>query len=76
MNFSGSITRRFAMFDLSRATQESARGGEVSIPRLRELSLLDVHENRVEPYLARHADITYQQMELLERIRVAAGQTS
>ncbi len=64
------------MFDTLRETRESVKGVESRIPRMRDISRIDVQENRVEPYLGRHAEVTYEQLELLERIRVAAGQTS
>jgi hypothetical protein len=64
------------MLDLSRKTLELVTGGGACIQRLREFSLLDMRENRVEPCLVRRAEATDQQMEMLERIRVAAGQTT
>ena len=64
------------MFDLSRETRELVTGGEECIPRLRKVALLDAQESRVEPRLVSDAEVTVQQLEMLERIRVAAGQTS
>ena len=64
------------MFDLSSETRELVAGGEACIQRLRKVALLDAQESRVEPRLVSDAEVTVQQLEMLERIRVAAGQTS
>jgi hypothetical protein len=64
------------MFVLSRTTRELVTGGEACIQRLRKFSPFDAQENRVEPCLEGDAEVTVQQIEMLERIRVAAGQTS
>lgn len=64
------------MFDLSRETRELVTGGEACIQRLRKFALLDAQESRVEMCLVGDAEVTVQQIEMLERIRVAAGQTS
>ena len=64
------------MFDLSRETRELVTGGEACIQRPRKVSLLDAQDSRVEPRLVDDAEVTVQQIEMLERIRVAAGQTS
>jgi len=64
------------MIVLSRTTRELVTGGEACIQRLRKLSLLDAQEDRVEPCFEGDAEGSVQQIEMLERIRVAAGQTS
>jgi hypothetical protein len=64
------------MFVLSSTTRELVAGGEAGIQRLRKLSPLDAEVNRVEPGFKDDAEVTVEQLEMLERIRVAAGQTT
>ena len=64
------------MFDLSRQTRGLVSGGEAGMQRRREFSLLDTQENRVEPGFGADPEASDEQLEMLERIRVAAGQTS
>ena len=62
------------MFVLSKKNYESvAVGGEDGAHRLREVSLLEAHGERG---FDGDAEVPVQQLEMLERIRVAAGQTS
>jgi hypothetical protein len=42
-------------------------GGEAGIQRLRKFSPLDAEENRVEPGFEGDAEVTVEQLEMLER---------
>jgi hypothetical protein len=64
------------MFVSSRTTRELGTGGEAGIQRLRKFSLLVAEEHRIEPGFEGNADGTVEQFEMLERIRIAAGQTT
>ena len=64
------------MFVLSRTTRHSVAGGEDGVHRLRLVSLLDAEEKELEVSFEGDAEVPVQHLEMLERIRVAAGQTS
>ena len=64
------------MLVLSRTIRELVVGGEGGVHRLRRLSRLDAEERDVELGIKGDAEVSLQQLEMLERIRVAAGQTS
>ena len=64
------------MFVLSRTTRELVAGGEDGVHRLRRASLLDAEEKNFEVSFEGDAEVPVQPLEMLERIRVAAGQTS
>ena len=64
------------MFVPSRTTRELVTGGETVFQRLRKFSQLVEEETRVDPGFEGDAEVTVAQLEVLERIRVAAGQTS
>lgn len=64
------------MFVLSRTPWPLVEGGEDGVHRPRRESLLDAEERKVELGVEGDAGISAQHLEMLERIRVAAGQTS
>jgi len=65
------------MFVLSRKTHESVVvGGEDDTHRLSKASALAAEGENVELDLEVDDEVLLRQLELLERIRVAAGQTS
>ena len=64
------------MFVLSRTTRELAADGEDGVYRLRRMSLLDAEEKNLEVSFEGDAEVPVQHLEMLERIRVAAGLTS
>ena len=64
------------MFVLSRTPRPLAVGGEDGVHRPRRESLLDAEEKNVELGFEGDAGVPVQHLEMLERIRVAAGQTS
>jgi hypothetical protein len=66
----------FDMFVSSRTPLQLVDGGEDSVHRPRRVSLLDVEEKNAELDFKGDAGVAVQQLEMLERIRVAAGQTS
>jgi len=51
-------------------------GGEHGVHRLRRASLPDAEEKNLEVSCDGDAEVPVQHLEMLERIRVAAGQTS
>ena len=64
------------MFVLSRKTRHSVADGEDGVHRLRIVSLLDAEEKKLEVSFEGDAEVPVQHLEMLERIRVAAGWTS
>ena len=65
------------MFVLSRKTDESVVvGGEDGADRLPKARAFDAAGKNVKLGFEVDAEVTSQQWEMLERIRVAAGQTS
>ena len=66
----------FGMLVLSRTTQELVAGGECGVHRPRRMSLLDAEAKDLAARFEDNAEVPVQQLEMLERIRVAAGQTS
>ena len=64
------------MFVLSRTPRHLVEGGKDGVHRPRRVSLLDAEEKNVELGFKGDAGVAVQQLEMLERIRVAAGQTS
>ena len=64
------------MFVLSRTTRHSVADGEYGVHRLRLVSLLDAEEKNLEVSFEGDAEVPVQHLEMLERIRVAAGWTS
>ena len=64
------------MFVLSSTTRELVAGGEAGSERLRKFSPLDAEENCVEPSFKGDAEVTVEQLEMWERICLAAGQTT
>ncbi len=64
------------MFVLSRTPWALAVGGEDGVHRPRRASLLDAEKARVELGFECDSGVPARQLEMLERIRIAAGQTS
>ncbi len=64
------------MLVLSSTTRELVAGDQAGIQRLRKFSPLDAEENRFEPSFKADAEVTVEQLEMWERIRLAAGQTT
>ena len=64
------------MLVLSRTTQELVVGGQDGVHRLRTVSLRDAEERNVELGVEDDAEVPLQQLEMWERICLAAGQTS
>jgi hypothetical protein len=64
------------MFVLSGTPPERVVFGENGVHRPRNVSLFDTKEKNVERVFADDDEVSIQQLEMLERIRVAAGQTS
>jgi len=64
------------MFVLSRTPRQLVEGGEDGVHRPRRVSLREAEEENVERGFQGDAGVAVQQLEMLERIRVAAGQTS
>lgn len=63
------------MLVLSRMTRELVAGGEDGMHRLRRVLRLDAEEE-VELGVEGDPEVRVQHLEMWERIRVAAGQTS
>jgi ribosomal protein L34E len=66
----------FGMFVLSRTPRQLVEGVEDGVHRPRKVSRLDAEEKNVERSFKGDAGVAVQQLEMLEMIRVAAGQTS
>ena len=64
------------MLDFSRTTGELVAGGEDGVRRLRKVTLLDAEEKNGGLGFEGDAEVPVEQLAMLERIRVAAGQTS
>ena len=64
------------MFVVSRTPRPLAVGGEDRVHRPRRESLLDAEEKNVELGCEGDAGVPVRHLEMLERTRVAAGQTS
>ena len=64
------------MLVLSRTTRELVAGGEYGVHRLRRVAPLGAEEKHVDLGFEDDAEVPVQHLEMLERIRVAAGQTS
>jgi hypothetical protein len=57
-------------------TRELVAGGEDGMHRLRRVLRLDAEEEKVELGVEGDPEVRVQHLEMWERIRVAAGQTS
>jgi len=64
------------MFVSSSTPRQLVAGGEDGVHRLRKVSRVDAEEKNLEWDFGDDAEVPLQQLEMLERIRVAAGQTS
>ena len=64
------------MLVLSRTTRELVAGGEYGVHRRRRVALLEAEEENVDLGFEGDAEVPVEHLEMLERIRVAAGQTS
>lgn len=60
----------------SRTTREWGAGSEDGVHRLRRVPLLDAKEENLEVSFEGDAEVPVQHLEMLERIRIAAGWTS
>lgn len=64
------------MFVLPKTPRPLAVGGEDGVYRSRRVLLLDAEEKNVELGFEDDVGVPAQHLEMLERIRIAAGQTS
>jgi hypothetical protein len=64
------------MFVLSGKPRELVAGSEDGVHLLRRVLLLDAEEKNLGVSFEGDAEVPVQHLEMLERIRVAAGQTS
>ena len=64
------------MLVFSRTTGELVAGSENGVHHLRKVTRLDAEEENLDLGFESDAEVPAQHWEMLERIRVAAGQTS